>query len=89
MTHSASYYDGDHVGMWRTGQCPIIEKVLAVVTYDQKHNAYIIEADDKYDFQEWVCGEWFEDYELESDEPVEFLEHNDVHVKFINLEDVA
>lgn len=89
MTHSASYYDGDHVGMWITGQCPIIEKVLAVVTYDQRHNAYIIEEADKYDFQEWVCGEWFEDYELESDEPVEFLEHNGVDVKFINLGDVA
>ena len=89
MTHSASNYGGYHVGRWKAGQLSTVSKVLAVVVYDQTYDAYIIEADDKYDFQEWVCGEWFEDYDLESDEPVEFLEHNDVHVKFTDLGDIA
>jgi len=89
MTHSASNYGGYHVGRWKAGQYPQVTKQLAVVIHDQTYDAYIIDFDDKYDFQEWVCGEWFEDYHLESDEPVEFLEHNDVHVKFTDLGDIA
>tara|TARA_B100000768_G_scaffold50555_1_gene49362 strand:- start:238 stop:507 length:270 start_codon:yes stop_codon:yes gene_type:complete len=89
MTLSASDYSGYHVGRWRAGQRPTVDKVLAVVIYDQKYDAYIIDYQDKYDFQEWVCGEWFEDYDLETEEPVEFLEHNDVYVKFTNLGDIA
>jgi len=89
MTHSASNYGGYHVGRWKEGQLSTVSKVLAVVVCDQTYDAYIIEADDKYDFQEWVCGEWFEDYDLETDEPVEFIEHNDISVKFTNLGYIA
>ena len=89
MTQSASNYDGQHVGRWKEGQYNTVEKVLAVVIHDQKYDAYIIDFEDKYDFQEWVCGKWFEDYDLETEEPVEFLMHNDVYVKFTNLGDLA
>ena len=80
-----------HVGRWKEGQFPTVQKVLAVVIYDQKYDAYIIDFKDKYDFQEWVCGEWFEDYDydLETKEPVEFLMHSDVYVKFTDLGDIA
>jgi hypothetical protein len=89
MTHSAFNYDGYHVGRWKAGQRPLITKTLAIVIHDQRSDAYIINFDDTYDFQEWVCGDLFEDYDLETEEPVEFLEHNDVYIKFRNLGDYA
>lgn len=88
MTHSASNYNGYHVGRWKAGEHPSVNKVLAVVIHDQTYDAYIIHFDDKYDFQEWVC-DWFIDYDLETDDPVEFIKHNDVYIKFTNLGDYA
>ena len=87
-----------HVGRWKEGQFPTVQKVLAVVIYDQKYDAYIIDFKDKYDFREWVCGEWFDDYDYlignRKIDPVmcplhEFLMHKDMYIKFTNLGDVA
>ena len=87
MTHSASNYGGYHIGKWKVGQHPKAEKIFVVVTYDQTNNAYVIDRDDHQDFLEWLSGELFEDYDLETEEPREFLEHNDVQIKVTDLED--
>jgi hypothetical protein len=77
-------YGGEHVGHWKEGQYTTVKKVLAVVWYDQKYDAYIIDYEDVSEFLEWVCHEWFESYD-DNEEPIEFLLHNDADVKFINL----
>lgn len=87
MTHSASNYDFEHIGKWKVGQHPKVEKIFVVVTYDQTNNAYVINREEQYDFLEWLSGELFEDYDLETEEPREFLEHNDVQIKVTDLED--
>ena len=87
MTHSASNYDFEHIGKWKVGQHPKVSQIFVVVLYDQTNNAYVINREEQYDFLEWLSGELFEDYDLETEEPREFLEHNDVQIKVTDLED--
>ena len=77
-----------HVGQWKAGQAPIIDSCLVVVTHDQTSHAYVIGKDQYEQFCEWVCGEWVDEYDVECDEPHEFMQVNDIRIKRTNLEDV-
>ena len=77
-----------HVGQWKAGQAPIIDSCLVVVTHDQTSHAYVIGKDQYFQFCEWVCGEWVEEYDLEYEHPDDFMADHDIQIKRTNLEDV-
>jgi hypothetical protein len=59
-----------------------------VVTYDQTSHAYVIYQEDYFSFCEWVCGEWVEEYDVECDDPDDFMHAQGITIKRTNLEDV-
>jgi hypothetical protein len=76
------------VGQWKAGQMPTTDSCLVVVTYDQTSHAYVIYQEDYFSFCEWVCGEWVEEYDVECDDPDDFMHAQGITIKRTNLEDV-
>ena len=78
-----------HVGQWRDGQLPILDSCLVVVKHDQTSHAYVIGKDQYEQFCEWVCGEWVDEYDVECDEPEDFMAEHDIQIKRTYLEDIV
>jgi len=87
MTH-VMMPDHLHVGQWKAGQMPTIDSCLVVVTYDQTSRAYVIDKDDYFSFCEWICGELIDEYDVETDDPDDFMQAQGITIKRTNLEDV-
>jgi hypothetical protein len=70
------YYDYalDHIGAWRDGQAPNVDTEMVIVSWDTKHDAYLIRKEDHNDFLFWLEG--IDGWE-------------DADVKVIKLEDAA
>ena len=70
------YYDYalDNIGAWRDGQAPNVDTEMVIVSWDTKHDAYLIRKEDHNDFLFWLDG--IDGWE-------------DADVKVIKLEDAA
>ncbi len=49
-----NYFGYSKVGQWVAGQSPRIDRILAIVEYDQKSTAHIIDCGDEDQFIQWV-----------------------------------
>ena len=76
------------VGKWKAGQMPTTNSCLVVVTYDQTSHAYVVEQEDYFSFCEWICGEFIDEYDVECDDPDDFMHAQGITIKRTNLEDV-
>ena len=72
-------------GSWREGSFPRATAGDLVVSYDQKHHAYRIEAEDHAEFLEWVAGQWEIDnapQDPESESAADYLDRIGVRIWF-------
>ena len=76
------------VGKWKAGQMPKTDSCLVVVTYDQTSRAYVIAKAVYFSFCEWICGELIDEYDVETDDPDDFMQAQGITIKRTNLEDV-
>ena len=76
-------------GEWKQGELPQVHYSYAVVNYDQKNYAYIIEVSKLEDFKEFVCGEFGEDdWDYECDEPDKYMASYGINLTVKNLEEI-